>query len=123
MSARSLIGGVLAVVVVAACGGTNEGDDATCLADAPATCPTTGVPSYATQIAPLINQYCVTECHNPSGSASDQKIATYAQISGKATDVFNQIYSCNMPYQPSPIPTTDERVTLLTWFVCGTPNN
>lgn len=101
-----------------ACG---TSDPSSCPADEPASCPQV-VPSYASDIAPLIATYC-SQCHNPMGSAFDQPLSTYADLSLRKIDVLDQIYQCRMPLPPAPAPTTDERVTLLTWFVCGAPDN
>ena len=114
-----LIVGALAIAGASACG---SDDDKSCPADAPDSCPAT-VPSYATTVAPLIQTYCTNECHNPTGSAADQPLSTYPNLSKRASDAFDQLYQCKMPMDPAPDPTLDERVTLLTWFVCGAPNN
>ena len=97
---------------------TNE---ASCPADEPASCPSP-VPSYANDIAPLIQRYCVGPCHYPGGPGSTA-IATWSDIEGRVTTVHEQIYQCLMPMPGNPKPTEEERVTLLTWFVCGAPNN
>jgi hypothetical protein len=99
-------------------------DDAvsSCPADEPAACPST-VPSYATDIAPLLERYCTSQCHNPGGAASDQPLSTYLDVRARELDVKTQIYQCRMPLPPVSPPTLGERVTLLTWFVCGSPNN
>ena len=106
------------LVSASACGGMSA---PSCPADEPKACPTTGVPSYATDIAPLIDKYC-TSCHGPGGEKSNMPLTTYAQLDGAISSVHNQIYQCRMPLSP-PDPTEAERVTLLTWFVCGAPNN
>jgi hypothetical protein len=96
----------------------------TCPADEPSACPTTGVPSYATDIAPLIATYCATAaCHTPTGSAADQPMSTYNDLAHRLGEAHSQLYQCRMPLPPAPDPTLEERVTLLTWFVCGGPNN
>jgi hypothetical protein len=111
-------------LIVCLLGCSSSGGDpvANCPADQPAACPAT-VPSYAADIAPLIQTYCTTECHRPNGNASDQPLSTYTDLYTRRQDVKDQIYQCRMPMPPAPDPTDDERVTLLTWFVCGAPNN
>ncbi len=86
------------------------------------TCPDPA-PSYANDVAPLIEQYCASQCHDATGSASDQPLATYSDLKSRALNVETQIYQCRMPEAPVTPPTLEERVTLLSWFVCGTPNN
>ena len=92
-----------------------------CPRDNPTSCPA-DAPSYANDIAPLIEQYC-SQCHNPQGSAFDQPISTYSDLDQRKVDVLDEIYACEMPMSPAPQPTLAERVTLLTWFVCGAPDN
>ncbi|HUJ56892.1 MAG TPA: hypothetical protein VLX92_00210 [Kofleriaceae bacterium] len=106
-----------------ACGTSPDtGDSGVCPADQPKTCPSPA-PSYANDIAPLIQQYCaVSSCHAPGGSSADQPLSTYADLYARRVDAQNQLYQCKMPYAP-PDPTLDERVKLLGWFVCGAPNN
>ena len=105
---------------VAAC--MTEPSPSSCPADQPMSCPST-VPSYATDVAPLFERYCTSQCHNPTGAASDQPLSTYADVHARALNVQTQIYQCRMPLPPATPPTLEERVTFLTWFVCGAPNN
>ena len=115
-----MMAGWITVCVLALLGcGTDPAQG--CPADDPTSCPTP-VPSYANDIAPLIQTYCTSQCHNATGSAS-YPLATWDDLSGGATDVTNQIYQCRMPEPPAPNPTIEERVTLLAWFRCGAPNN
>jgi len=92
-----------------------------CPADEPSTCPSS-VPSYAADVAPLIQHYCGS-CHSATGVASDQPLSTYADLKTRALNVKTQVYQCRMPMAPVEPPTLEERVTLLAWFVCGAPNN
>lgn len=113
------------VIVIAsalcACSG-NGSPNPNCPADEPATCPTTGVPSYTNDIAPLVSQYCeVPGCHVAGGSGVGN-LSPYSALKADANNAENQIYQCLMPKMP-PYPTLEDRVTLLTWFVCGAPDN
>jgi len=110
---------IIVALLFGAC--TSSPDDSSCPRDKPSSCPATP-PSYANDIAPLIDQYC-SQCHNPQVSAFDQPLSTYSDLFARRQDVLDQIYACQMPMPPAPQPTTAERVTLLTWFVCGAPNN
>jgi hypothetical protein len=106
--------------LAAAC--TGQMNDS-CPADQPSSCPSPQ-PSYATDIAPLIQHYCATaSCHSASGSANGWDFTSYSGIKTFALDAEHQLYQCRMPLYPAPAPTTAERVTLLTWFECGAPNN
>jgi hypothetical protein len=93
-----------------------------CPADEPAACPSQA-PSYASDVAPLIQTYCTTQCHNPTGVASSRPLSTYNEVHARLTTVHSQLYQCVMPPAGAPTPTVTERVTLLSWFVCGAPNN
>jgi len=114
-----IIGATIAIASVAACG--TNGGPSSCPADEPASCPSPA-PSYASDVAPLIQQYCISGCHNPNGSGSTV-LASWADIHVRVTTVYDQIYQCKMPLAGSPEPTDAERVLLLSWFVCGSPNN
>lgn len=112
---------VALLVFVAACG-TSPATD--CPADEPATCPASGAPSYATDVAPIFEKYCTSQCHQPGGTAEDRLLATYADVKRVGvSDINTQVYDCLMPMPPAPDPTLEERVTLLTWIVCGSPDN
>ena len=109
---------IAALVFACSCG---TGMPANCPADEPSSCPASA-PSYTNDVAPLIQQYCVNQCHNPAGSASTP-LASWGAIHTDQQTVLDEIYSCMMPQAGAPVPTTAERVTLLTWFACGAPNN
>jgi hypothetical protein len=108
---------VVIVLSLVAC----TSSDPSCPRDEPASCPATP-PSYTSDIAPLIQQYC-SQCHNPQGSAFDQPLSTYSDLFARRQDALDQLYNCAMPMEPAPQPTVADRVTILTWFVCGAPNN
>lgn len=114
------LGHVAAVLAVAllGCGGAGG---ASCPNDLPASCPAT-VPSYQATIAPLINLRCVT-CHSPGGQESSLPFQTYSEVYPNRSAMLNQVYACNMPLAPAPKLTAQERQELLTWLVCGAPQN
>ena len=97
---------------------------ATCPRDLPASCPPTdaGVPSYAGDIAPLMQKYCVP-CHMAGGLASDRLLGDYPDLFSQRAAVLDQVYSCFMPPPDAGQPTESERVALLQWLVCHAPNN
>ena len=80
------------------------------------------MPSYATDIEPIISNYCLT-CHAPTGEAGDHPLQTYQNVFTLRGSVLDQVNLCKMPQAGYEQPTTDERVALLTWLVCGAPNN
>jgi len=130
-------GRVTGVVVVAlalgACDGqrlaaTDDlgGDDLSaanlCPDDQPDTCPSPA-PSWQHQVAALIQTHCAS-CHSPNGEAFDHLLETYAEVYSQRGLVLDQVNACNMPPGDAglPMPETD-RKTIVTWFVCGAPNN
>jgi hypothetical protein len=95
-----------------------------CPADAPASCPTSDAPSYAADVAPIIQQYCVSRCHGPGGVEAAMPLGSWADIQHVGPENIDaQVYDCLMPMSPAPDPSTAERVTLLTWIVCGAADN
>jgi hypothetical protein len=94
---------------------------ASCPNDLPPSCPSE-VPSYQATVAPIINVRCGS-CHSPGGQEASLPFQTYAQVYPQRSAILNQVYSCNMPLAPAPRPTEQERQSLLTWLVCGAPQN
>jgi uncharacterized membrane protein len=94
---------------------------ANCPADLPTACPA-DVPSFKATIAPIVASHC-TLCHSADGSQSGQSFGTYDLVYASRSAVLDQIYACNMPPAGAPQLTLDERVTVLAWLVCGSPNN
>ena len=103
-----------------ACGGP-RGTNGACPNDLPASCPSPA-PSYQTTVAPIINVRCVT-CHSPGGQEASRPLQTYSQVYSERSAVLNQVYACNMPPGTAAKPTEQEREALLTWLVCGAPQN
>jgi hypothetical protein len=111
---------LLAVVGIAACGTSPPA----CPTDDPTSCPASGAPSYANDIVPIIQTYCNTSaCHGPGGLSSSFPLATYSQIEGRISTVHEQVVDCLMPRAPGSDLTPADRVTLIDWIVCGSPNN
>jgi hypothetical protein len=122
--------GVVAAALVAACGSSSSGGP--CPNDLPSSCPTPA-PSYATDIVPIIQQSCFP-CHATGGiEAGHFDYSTYAGLSAAASEVLTQVNDCLMP-PSAPIPgsgvdagtpplTTEARLALLGWLVCGAPDN
>jgi hypothetical protein len=101
---------------IAACGG-----DTTCPRDTPSSCPSP-TPSYATDVAPVLDMYC-NDCHSPTGQAADRPLQTYQEVFARRTSVLSFTADCQMPPPDFPQPTEAERVALLGWLACGAPNN
>jgi uncharacterized membrane protein len=101
----------------------SEADARSCPSQLPSgsDCATTA-PRYEGVIAPLLAARC-GECHSPSGVESVTLFDTIARIKADSMQVhiFTQIYQCLMPPAAAPPLTSEERETLLQWFVCDAP--
>jgi hypothetical protein len=106
------------MLALAAC----TGDAGTCADVEPDTCPTP-MPSYSHDVAPILQQSCVEGCHSATGVDPGRPLETYQEVFGRRTEVLSQIAACRMPPAGAPVPTDDERGTVLGWVVCGAPNN
>jgi hypothetical protein len=106
------------IALLGACGDPAGGQ---CPNDLPASCPTT-VPSYQTDIAPILQSHCLG-CHAPGGVEANKPLDSYSAVYGERSPVLTQVYGCLMPPAGSPAPTAAERQLLLSWLVCKSPNN
>jgi hypothetical protein len=89
----------------------------------PTSCPQT--PSYSTEIAPLVQRTCLP-CHSSGGVAADRDLSNYRNLVRLETTNLVQVNGCIMPPPDAGADAAlslDERVELLQWFVCGSPNN
>ncbi len=94
-----------------------------CPDDLPTSCPGT-VPSYATDVAPIVSSVCAAMCHAPGGIAANRPMVDYASLFALKDAVLNQVSVCNMPpADANPALGEADRATLLAWIVCGAPNN
>jgi hypothetical protein len=83
------------------------------------------IPSYQTEIGPLITSTCFP-CHTPGGVASDRDLTTRSNIVDIESTVLSQVYGCLMPPADGgsdAMLTPPERNELLKWLVCGYPDN
>jgi uncharacterized membrane protein len=116
----------LVLAVVAGCG-TNDGpggQTTTCEPGLPTTdaC-ATNAPSYATVIAPLVRERCLS-CHFAGNRNSSVVLETQQELSQRTQLVETQVYRCTMPPPGDAPPLAEaERAELLQWLVCGAPNN
>jgi len=83
-------------------------------------------PSWAKDVQPLIQGYCVT-CHRPGGTGATTDLTTYGYVSEHSTEVLVQVYTCRMPNvdasPPPPLLSEAQRETIVAWVGCGSPNN
>ena len=70
----------------------------------------------------MIEQAC-TPCHAPGGEQANRKLVDYAGAFANRSPVLNQVHACRMPPANAPPLGADGRKVLLTWLVCGAPNN
>ena len=118
----ALAGCTTVLLGLAACSSHSPAPVAACPQDLPRACPS-NEPSYQQDVASIFNKRCVV-CHSPDGSDSQRDYASYAAIFANRGAILDQVYACNMPPGgTAAAPTTPERVTLLTWLVCGAPDN
>ncbi len=107
---------LLGCMLLAACGGSG----ADCPNDLPASCPSP-IPSYSTQVAPIIQAHCL-KCHSGAGPGIGD-FRTYPGVFNSRGQILTNFYSCKMPPQGEPPPTSQERALLLGWLVCQAPDN
>ena len=84
-------------------------------------CPTSA-PSYATEIAPLVDERC-GGCHYRGNRNSKQVLETYDYLHSSVSVIEKEVYGCQMPPQGEPVLSEAERQRLLQWLVCGAPDN
>ncbi len=85
-------------------------------------CPDAGVPSYQTDIVPILEQECIS-CHGGPGSTAGFPMSTYKQVYGEFGSILSQVTVCQMPPSNGPTMTATQRVTLTAWLRCGAPDN
>jgi hypothetical protein len=84
-------------------------------------------PSFAKDVEPLIQNYCVM-CHSPGGTGEKfADLRTYTGVWMTRTEVQSQVYHCYMPNEdaspPPPTLTNAQRETIVAWVACNAPNN
>jgi uncharacterized membrane protein len=123
--ARAAVIAVIAASSIAGgCGSSSPPPAPSCPNDTPDSCPSP-MPSYATDVAPILQNRCVP-CHGPGGVEAVRPFDTYANItrtSDNPNRMLTQIHACLMPPADQPQLTADERKIILGWIVCNTPDN
>ncbi len=113
---------LLAAVSLWSCGSSHAAPSDPCPQDLPASCPATP-PSYQTDVAPILAARCTT-CHSPGGAGSAFfDFTSYASVYAGRSAMLNAVYACKMPPSGAAALESPERQTLLTWLVCGAPDN
>jgi len=127
MSMRVL---ALAVFLVA-CGTSSSEPDASA-SEIPAWCTAIDAsacnaptPSYATDVAPLLDRACNTTCHAPGNGP--WPLTDYDDVSDWQTIIEADLIKCSMPPPDAGAGngtlSDTERATILDWIACGAPNN
>ncbi len=123
--AVALLSATASLSLAAACTGSDpsatSSGAAACPDDLPAACPSVQ-PSYAKDVAPVVQQAC-TPCHAPGGQQSNRQLVTYAGAFGNRSPMLNQVHACRMPPRDAPPLDAEGRKVLLDWLVCGAPDN
>ena len=109
-----------AIAALSACGGGSPATTIDCPNDVPDACPEVGAPSYATEVAPILQQRC-GDCHTAGGQEAVHPLDSYADAKAEKVGILSQLHSCLMPPPSQPQATTAERQTIFTWIVCGAP--
>jgi hypothetical protein len=89
-------------------------------------CPTPP-PSWAKDVQPIIQNYCVM-CHMDGGSGESLvDLTSYANVFKYRSRELTQVYQCWMPNEdaspPPPPLSTAQRETIVAWLACNAPNN
>ena len=124
MTGRFLAPALLSCAVALACSGSpDKPADAGTAPSCPAatTCPDGGVPSYQSEILPILQEACLP-CHGPGGTAGYDE-SGYANVYDQRSPILDQVYDCLMPPTNGPQLTSAQRVALTGWLECGAPNN
>jgi hypothetical protein len=100
---------------------SGSGGIADCPDDVPAACPPSP-PTYAKDIAPLVQASCAT-CHAPGGRESSRLLTDYAHVYAQRGAVLLQVNACRMPPRDAPPISAEGRKALLAWLVCGAKND
>jgi hypothetical protein len=103
--------------------GNPAGDPPACTATLPTgTDCDTATPSYATEIASLVEAHCL-DCHFAGNHNSSVVLETQSELNRQRGLVETQVYRCQMPPSDGGPLSTSDRARLLKWLVCGAPNN
>ncbi len=88
-----------------------------CPDDGAPSCPATP-PSYAADVAPILEKSCVY-CHTADGAAAAEPLDTRQGAIDQHDNMLADVAACTMPADGKLAP--DERTTLLAWIACGEP--
>jgi len=119
----------LSVAFACACGagapasGTDAATEVPACVRTDPSCPEASAPpSYATTVHSIFVTACVN-CHYPGSTLAYSSLATYEDVHLVYGSALGQVSSCLMPPAGQPPLTEADRTALLTWLVCGAPEN
>jgi uncharacterized membrane protein len=112
---------VIVAVAVAAGPAACGSEGGSCEDVTPASCPE-GAPSYASDVAPLLQKYC-TKCHAPGGEQSSIPFDTLSGVQAYKAEMQHELGECEMPPAGDSQPSAAEREKILAWLVCGAADN
>ncbi len=82
-------------------------------------------PSYANDVAPLLDRACNSTCHAPG--VGPWPLNNWSDVSDWASIIQSDVQVCAMPPPDAGAGngnlSTSEREMLLDWIACGAPNN
>ncbi|MEO6951039.1 MAG: hypothetical protein ABI321_04425 [Polyangia bacterium] len=115
---------VLLAVLLPACRGQSMAIVGDMMCPSDSTSCAGAAPSYASDVAPLIESNC-SGCHMAGGSAADRPLTSYDALFKLKGSAFTAVYGCVMPPADDAVDqlTPDQRTTLIQWLACGAPNN
>ncbi len=118
-----LLGSAVAGTVIVALAACGDGDSPlACPGVTADSCPDT-VPSYADEIAPLLQARCQT-CHALKNDSGLWSLGDQESVAEWSNTILRQIRSCSQPPPDSGVYlTVSERHALEAWLVCGAPDN
>jgi hypothetical protein len=83
------------------------------------------VPSYANDVAPILDLRCNSTCHAPG--VGPWPLNNYNDVHDWVDIIGSYVEQCGMPPPEAGAGNGDltdqERATILDWLVCGAPNN
>jgi hypothetical protein len=83
------------------------------------------IPSYANDVAPILDRRCNSTCHAPG--VGPWPLNNYPDVHDWVGIIGPYVAECEMPPDDAAAGNGDmtyqERVTVLDWLVCGAPNN
>jgi hypothetical protein len=124
---RALV--LASVLALAGCGSTAEGEArsgqtagaaTTCMAGLAGTC-TQPSPSYANDVAPILERDCNRPCHAPG--LGPWPLTTYEDVQAWGVAILSDVASCAMPPPDAGTITAADQETIVDWVACGAANN